>query len=235
MSLTGTEIEKEYQGNGVTTVFPITFALHDNTQLSVKLTDTTTDPDTETLLVEGLDYSVSGNPATQVTLAVAPTSNELLTVYRVTPRTQIYDFLDTGSFKAEDFEKAIDRITMMIQELDEGILASAPAGAGKYTRLAAQAIVSSGTIGVGTAQRMLKNVQGDAAAVFASTTSPVDAGGIDGQELRLVGASDSQTLTILESSTGISLNGDITFNEDTVLDLYWDQADAEWKETGRRE
>lgn len=234
MSLTGTEVTKDYQGNGVTTDFPISFSFQDNGQVSVKKTDLTTNE--ETLLVEGTDFEfLNGDPATAIRMDAAPSTNDLITVYRVTPRTQTYDYIGTGPFKAEDHEKIVDRIVMMIQEIDLGILANAPAGTGKFTRLSAQAVAAGGTVSVGTAQRMLKNIQGDGSDITADTTTAIAAGTIDGQELRLVGASDDQTVSILDTTTNVKLNGTMTFKNNSVLDLFYDLNEAVWKEVSRRE
>ena len=39
-----------------------------------------------------------------------------LVIYRVTPITQLVDFIDNGSYSLEDIERALDKLTFMIQE-----------------------------------------------------------------------------------------------------------------------
>jgi hypothetical protein len=201
----------------------------------VKTIDTT--DDTETELLQGPDFSVSGgNPGTDVVLVTAPDSNTEVVVYRVTPKVQLYDYLETGAFKANDHEAALDKIVMMVQEIDAGAISSMIPSNAAMNMAAAQAVAASGTVTLPTSdyQRVCKKVKGASGAQTADSTTPIEAGSIDGQELKLVGYHDTETLTILNSGN-VRLGGDITLKKYTTLDLYWDDTDAVWVETSRKD
>lgn len=106
------------------------------------------------------------------------------------------------------------------------------AGGGGYLVNSTQSIAAAGTITVGASQRQIAYVQGNAAAVDADTTTPVSNGSIDGQELKIVGRSDTNTVSIA-SSGNVRLNGSITLGDGDSLDLFWDATNSVWRESGR--
>src|SRR4051812_19769402 len=69
-----------YSGNGVTTVFAVPFEFRESTDLLVLLKDTTTEEVTELIL--NTDYTVSGGDSESgfVTMVVAPSADEELTI-----------------------------------------------------------------------------------------------------------------------------------------------------------
>jgi hypothetical protein len=120
MSLSNTVVAQTYNGNGSLDTFAIPFTYFDSTQVKVYLIDTTTNPDTETLQTITSDYTIVGSNVVMVT---PPSATEQLRVERVTPLTQIIDYITNGPFPAESHEQGLDRIVMMIQELDRRITA----------------------------------------------------------------------------------------------------------------
>lgn len=235
MSLTNTNTTATYVGDGAQVNFPINFVLFDNTQVVVSKYNTVTDITTPQVL--GVDYTLlGGNPANAVLMTTPPTSDEELTVYRVTTKQQVYDFVNNATNFPEQFEAAIDRIVMMVQELAGPL---APSGGAGWAAGASQTLASGDTVSINTsAQRQYKKVQGDTTndTVFADSTTPVQNGVTDGQELRLVGGSSSQQLIILQdNASNIVLNGDITFMAGVTLDLFWIANDSKWVETARSE
>mgnify|MGYP006935484868 CR=1 FL=1 len=233
--LSNTVVSTTYEGDGSTTSFAVQFDLLANSQVKVSRYDSSTLVDE--ILTLGVEYTLTGSPATAVVFSVAPTSNQEITVYRETAKTQTVDYDDTASFPAAAHELALDKIVMMIQELGnsiDNISVTIPTGSGAFVRLADEAIAASGTISVSTNQRMLKTIEGDGGATTADTTTPIEAGTTDGQELRLVGGSDTDTVTVPNGGNAV-LNGDMTFTLNSVLDLYWDDGQTKWVETGRKE
>ncbi len=232
MAITNTTTEQEYLGDGATVSFAIPFDFINASQVRVKTLDLNTD--IETVLVVGTDYTITGaSPGTNVLFGVAPTSDVTVTVYRATTKEQVYSFLETQAFKQEDLETALDLIVMMCQELDGGIVSSTIPGGGALNRAAAQSLSAGGIITVTTDQRILKYVQGSGGPVTADTTTPIAAGTIDGQELRLVGLSDDNTLEILNGGN-VDLNGaNMILYANSSFDFMWDDINSIWIETSR--
>lgn len=112
----------QYNGNGVTTVFPVTFEFLGGAELLVVLTDAAGAADTVKTLTT--HYTVSGGGATQpatgsVTMLTAPASGELLTILRAEPLTQAASYTPLDPFPAKTHEKALDRLEMQVQMLKE--------------------------------------------------------------------------------------------------------------------
>ena len=229
--LSNTIVSTTYQGDGSTTSFSILFALITNTQVKVERYDSTTSV-TETLVV-GTHYTLTGRPATAVVMLSTPTVNQTIRIYRDTPKLQSVDYMDTAAFPIDDHETQMDKTVMMMQELAYAVAAVSVVGGGAFVRLGAQTITASGTITISSAQRILKIISGDSGAQTANATTPITAGSVDGQELRLVGGSDTNTLTILNSGN-VSLNGDVVLYANSIIDLCWDSSQSKWLETGRR-
>jgi hypothetical protein len=236
MSVSTTNTSEEYLGDGSTTVLPITFEFLDNEQIKVKKLIIATD--VETILGEGSDYTLTGgppatggNPATDVTMTTAPASGEMITVYRQTALLQDTEFLDT--VLADPTEDQLDLIVMMIQELSATASGGTSTASAAPTELAIQSVADAATLTVGdNSQKLIKRVQGGTASANTTTTLIGD-GLVAWQELRLVGQSDTQTLT-LQAASNLKLNGDMVFFDNSVLDLVWDNTNLKWIETGRR-
>lgn len=233
--LSNTIVSTTYQGDGSTTTFAIQCDIISNDQVVVTSYDSSTGV-TETL-VEGTDYNITGgDPGTNVEFVVAPSATQDITVKRSTAKTQSVDYQDTAAFPIDDHETQMDKMVMMIQEIANDVAdieVTVPTGSGALVRLDDQAIAAAGTVTVSSNQRMLKFIEGDGSATTADTTTPIENGSTDGQELKLVGLSDTNTVTITNSGN-VSLNGDITFNANTVLDLFWSDDQTKWIETTRR-
>ena len=120
--------KKIYTGNDVTTVFPYPFKIFQSADLLVVLTDTTVTPNTEAILTEGVDYTVSGvgdESGGNVTYPVSGdplATGEKLTNWRVPAILQGTDFQNQGGFFAQTHENSFDLATMISQYLSEFIL-----------------------------------------------------------------------------------------------------------------
>lgn len=114
-----------YPGDEVATNFAFTFPVFDSADLYVYYQDNVTK--LLTLLVLGADYSVTGvgsptGGAVVTTVPVPSTVRILIT--RVVPLTQDLDVLNEGGFYPANFEKALDRQQMNIQQIAERVLRS---------------------------------------------------------------------------------------------------------------
>lgn len=116
MTITVTTVRETSAGNGVTTVFPTTFKFFDEDDLRVSIIVDATG--VETVQTITTHYNVSGGNGAvgNVTMVTAPASGETLVVKRITPKTQSTDFQANDPFPAEVQERALDRLTMLVQE-----------------------------------------------------------------------------------------------------------------------
>lgn len=112
-------------GNGVTTNFTIGFVFQSNADLQVWLQDESASPYTRTQVTFGAGagkYTVSGgDPGTTVVMGTAPTSTQRVVILRVKAFTQSVDYSETEAFPAEDHEEAMDKMTMLLQQLKAGL------------------------------------------------------------------------------------------------------------------
>ena len=121
MTITSPYTPASFNGSGTTGPFSFTFPIRDKAHIKVeKIVGTTV-----TTLTEGGgagQYSIvlvaAGISGGQITLGTALAVGERLVVSRVTPRTQLEKLADLGRFNAEIHERAFDKATMVIQEIE---------------------------------------------------------------------------------------------------------------------
>lgn len=107
----------QYIGNASTeTPYPVTFPFLEDSHLKVVVTD---EAGIDTLLTRGTDYAVTGAGQPQggsivTTAALAVTYR--LTIYREVPATQLTSYAENGEFPAASHEKALDKLTMLVQQ-----------------------------------------------------------------------------------------------------------------------
>lgn len=111
-----------YAGNGVTTVFAVAFACFATADLNVVRTDAL---GTDTVLTITTDYAVSLNadqtnsPGGTVTMVVAPPTGNQLTILRNVAATQGTQLPNQGGWYPQVVERALDKLTMLVQQLSE--------------------------------------------------------------------------------------------------------------------
>jgi hypothetical protein len=117
-----------YAGNGSTTVFPYTYKIFDEDDLTVILRAAN---GTETVKLITSDYTVSGAGNAgggNVTMLVAPATGETLVILREQDLVQELDIVPNDPFPSESLEGALDKLTFMVQQqqdaLDRSIKAS---------------------------------------------------------------------------------------------------------------
>ncbi len=120
MTVNSTINRTEHNGDGATTgfVFPPYFL--DDDDLKVFLRDSSTD--VETLQVLSNDYTISGaaDPAGgTVTFSSPPDADEKVVIIRDPDRLQSVDYQANDAFPAETHERALDKLTMIVQRLAE--------------------------------------------------------------------------------------------------------------------
>lgn len=113
-----TEVDhNEYTGNGVTTSFPYTFRIFKKSDLVVQVVDL---DENIAVLALDTDYTVTGAGGYNggnVILSKALASGHQISISRELPVTQETDLRNQGKFFAEVHEDALDKLTMLIQQV----------------------------------------------------------------------------------------------------------------------
>ena len=124
MTISSTTTKNSYSGNGSATAFNYTFFIPTNTDIQVIVRSST---GTETVKSEGTgstNYSISGVGSASggtVTFVTAPTASETVVLRRSTAKTQATDYVANDPFPAESHESALDKLTIIGQDLQEQI------------------------------------------------------------------------------------------------------------------
>jgi hypothetical protein len=125
MTVSTTTIKNSAAGNGSNSAFSYTFKAFASSEVKVYVrTDST---GAEVLKTEGTgsaNYAVSGIGAASggtVTFVTAPASGETVVIRRLTSQTQGTDYVENDPFAAEDHETALDKLTHIVQEVQEEV------------------------------------------------------------------------------------------------------------------
>lgn len=121
MTISTTTSRISYSGNGVTTVFAFPYRFLENADLTVVLVSSA---GVETTKMLTTDYTVTGadeDAGGTVTMLVAPASGERLVILREMDLTQETDYISGDPFPAESHERALDRLTMISQQIQEQV------------------------------------------------------------------------------------------------------------------
>lgn len=122
MSVTSTTAAVSHTGNGVADTFAFTFKVFADTDLYV--TRYTIADGTLTALTLTTDYTVSltdnGDSGGEVTLVAGPLSSDYkIIIQRLLSYTQETDLVPNDPFSADSVEDALDKLTMLTQQLKE--------------------------------------------------------------------------------------------------------------------
>lgn len=129
MTVNVTYSPPQYTGNGVTTSFAFNFAFFATSDLIVDLFDTAAGADVSPQPVLGgggtYDYTITGTPDPDtgeypnatIVFNHAPLANHRVTVTRSVAAVQGTSYIDDGPFPAKTVEAALDRLTMLAQQL----------------------------------------------------------------------------------------------------------------------
>lgn len=119
MTLSTTTSRITYAGDGSTLSFAVPFSFFGADEIDVIERSAETGNETPRALTT--DYTVSGGAGATgtVTAIAAPDATKTWTIARRTKRTQMVDYTPNDPFPAETHERALDRLTALIQELDD--------------------------------------------------------------------------------------------------------------------
>lgn len=125
MTLESPTARVQYNGDGSTISFPVTFVFWNLDDPQVILTDS---DGVETIWVRGTQYSMVGGSGSAGTLTVnispvnyRPQTGEILTIVSDLPNTQPSEFPLGGPFPTPTLEQQLDQIVRQVQQLSEEI------------------------------------------------------------------------------------------------------------------
>lgn len=107
-----------YQGNGTTTQFAVPFYFINNTDIQASVNDGTTTTD----LVLGTDYTLTGagvETGGTLTTSVPVAQGSEIAILRTVAYKQEMDIPENDIFPSQNMERALDRLTMQTQQLNE--------------------------------------------------------------------------------------------------------------------
>lgn len=167
MTVSSTNTRNSYSGNGSTTVFAYTFKIFDDDDITVIIrTDSTGNETTQTKTTH---YSVSGVGSASggnITFGSAPASGETVVLLRTTARTQTTDYVPNDPFPAATHEDALDKLTFLVQELEEEV--------GRAIKLSKTNEIATAEFTVGASDRANKILSFDASGDLTVTEGKVD-------------------------------------------------------------
>lgn len=117
MTVSSSYSVKTYVGNGITKIFVVPYKFM-NDEIEVYKNKS------RMMYTKGVDYVVFGsgeNGTGSIEFVTAPATGEYITIVRSTALNQLVKFMNGEDFPAEDFEKALDRIIMALQETAEKV------------------------------------------------------------------------------------------------------------------
>jgi len=124
MTISSTTTKNSYSGNGSNTTFAYGFYIPASTDIQVIVRSST---GTETVKSEGTgstNYSITGvgnSSGGNVVFVTAPLNTETVVLRRNTAKTQATDYVANDPFPAETHEDALDKLTIIGQDLQEQV------------------------------------------------------------------------------------------------------------------
>jgi hypothetical protein len=118
MTISTTTSKVSYTGNGVTTVFAYTFKIFADSEVTVYV-DGVLKTLTTHFTVSGAGTASGGNVT--FTAGNIPASSTSVVLLRNITKTQLTDYVENDSFPAETHESALDKLTMLVQDVDNAV------------------------------------------------------------------------------------------------------------------
>jgi len=161
--------------NGVTTAFPFSFPIINETHLKVIVTSAL---GVETTLYLGTDYTVSHSGTDfasggTVTILSTCVSGKTITIKRITPVTQSADYVENQYFSQNVLESNLDKLTMVTQELAEDVSRAPKLAETSTLNIILPNPSPDGYIGWNAAATQLENKSGP--VIITATQYEVDA------------------------------------------------------------
>jgi hypothetical protein len=119
MTVSSSTNRVSYAGNGSTTVFPYTYKIFDEDDLTVILRAADGTETTKTITSEYTVSGVGNASGGNVTMLTAPASGQTLVILREQDLVQELDIVPNDPFPADSLEAALDKLTFMVQQHEE--------------------------------------------------------------------------------------------------------------------
>jgi hypothetical protein len=118
MTVSTSTTKSQYTANGVTTAFTGNFRILDQSHVQVVLTSVA---GVDTVQTIGTNYTVTGvgGATFTVTFVAAPANGVRVTLARDVPLTQGLDLVLNDEFPSTELETALDKVTMIAQQISE--------------------------------------------------------------------------------------------------------------------
>jgi hypothetical protein len=221
MTISTTDNKVSYNGNGVTTVFAFPYLFFANTDLDVY---SVSPSGALTLLTPTTDYTVTGagvESGGTVTTVVPPATGTQLLIVRVLSLTQETDYIEGDAFPAESHERALDRLTMITQQIQEEVDRSIKVQLGGTDNLddlidsintavsaaAASAVAADASADAAAASAVAADASADAAAAsVALVNGPITGSALTMATNRLLGRTTAGSGPIQEITVGNNLS-----------------------------
>ena len=118
MTISTTTSKVSYTGNGVTDAFAYTFKIFADSEVTVYV-DNVLKTLTTHYTVSGAGTASGGNVT--FTAGNIPASSTSVVLLRNITKTQLTDYVENDSFPAETHESALDKLTMLVQDVDNAV------------------------------------------------------------------------------------------------------------------
>ena len=195
MTITSDLSRVRYLGNGVSTIFAINFPYLTNKDGTAQIAVYVGDSDTP--LEEGKDYTVNGfgkysdyseqsdeglityetrYEGGEVVFYNPPVAQIPVAIVRNVPQTQGVVFVEGEDFPAQDFENALDKLTMEVQEIKENLqraIVLPPTSTEKPIEIRDN-IIQTANEAQNTAQTAIKLIEGAPAIIEQETQEAID-------------------------------------------------------------
>ena len=169
MTVSSTTTKRSASGDGSNDTFSYNFKIFDDDDITVIIrTDSTGAETTKTktthYTVTGVGSASGGNVV--FTSGNIPASGETVVLLRTTARTQLTDYVANDPFPAATHEDALDKLTFIVQELEEEI--------GRAIKVSKTNIIATSEFTTSAADRANKLLSFDGSGDLTVTTGKVD-------------------------------------------------------------
>ena len=223
MTVLTTDNRRSYTGDGSTTVFafPVFFLEEADVKVALRVNDVESTP------VFNTDYTVSGagNPSGgSVTFTTAPVSGATVILFNDPALTQTVDYQDNDEFPAETHERALDKLTLLVQRLSARLARTLQYDETAPTVLTASQVLTR-VDDAETARDQAQAAQvaaqtAQAAAEAASPPFPTSlVTGLDAALASKAGLASNNTFTATQKANELALTHNTAWNGSTSQNL----------------